>query len=69
VFWDGVRDRYRGGRGVMGFDLDDLTELERGLWEAFRAGAEMDLRVGDSAVDAVGAADAWGQERTVRGHG
>jgi len=50
----------------MGLDLDDLTEPERGLWEAFRTGAELDLRAGDAAVDEVGAADGWGEERTVR---
>jgi hypothetical protein len=45
---------------------DDLTEPERGMWEAFRNGDVHDLRSGVPELDNPNTTRAWGPERTVR---
>ncbi|MEU6401823.1 oxidoreductase [Streptomyces sp. NPDC046985] len=47
---------------------DDLTEVEAGMWLAFRDGSAYDLRSGDAAVDDPHGGRPWGPERTVRAH-
>lgn len=46
--------------------LPDLTETEQRLWDAFPAGAWVDLRVGDPAIDDPKRAGRWRPERYVR---
>ncbi|OAH14418.1 hypothetical protein STSP_22450 [Streptomyces jeddahensis] len=43
-----------------------LTEVERGMWQAFRSGTVYDLSSGDQAVDDPHGGPAWGPERSVR---
>lgn len=44
----------------------DLSAPERLLWQAFARGTWVDLREGDPAADALGAAPRWGEERVIR---
>ncbi|WP_030167683.1 oxidoreductase [Streptomyces sp. NRRL S-813] len=55
------------GTGSRAGDLpDDLTDVEAGMWQAFRNGSVYDLRSGDAAVDDPHGGQPWGPERTVR---
>ncbi|MEV0225894.1 oxidoreductase [Streptomyces sp. NPDC050704] len=55
------------GAGSRAGDLpDDLTDAERGMWQAFRDGSVYDLRAGDSTVDDPHGGHPWGPERSVR---
>ncbi|MER6978859.1 oxidoreductase [Streptomyces carpinensis] len=55
------------GTGGRAGDLpDDLTDVEAGMWQAFRNGSVYDLRSGDTAVDDPHGGRPWGPERTVR---
>lgn len=47
--------------------VEDLTPVERRVWEAFSRGEELDLRVGDPAADDPANSGGWGPERVVRG--
>ncbi|WP_330302316.1 MULTISPECIES: hypothetical protein [unclassified Streptomyces] len=46
---------------------EDLTAVERRVWDAFSRGEKLDLRVGDQAEDDPANSDGWGPERVVRG--
>ncbi|MFC5723114.1 oxidoreductase [Streptomyces gamaensis] len=46
----------------------DLTEVERGLWQAFRQGRTYDLRAAHSEHNDPSVPQSWGPERTVRAH-
>ncbi|MFS4103887.1 oxidoreductase [Streptomyces sp. PD-S100-1] len=55
------------GTGRRAGDLpDDLTDVEAGMWQAFRNGSVYDLRAGDAAVDDPHGDRPWGPERSVR---
>lgn len=55
------------GTGGRAGDLpDDLTDVEAGMWQAFRNGSVYDLRNGDAAVDDPHGGPDWGPERSVR---
>lgn len=45
---------------------DDLTDVERGLWDAYAEGATYDLRSRDPARNDPAGLHTWGPERTVR---
>ncbi|UUU34003.1 oxidoreductase [Streptomyces sp. CA-210063] len=45
---------------------DELTDPERGLWDAFPEGRRVDLRTGTPEDDRVAGGGEWGPERTVR---
>ncbi|ASR37911.1 hypothetical protein BAY61_26130 [Prauserella marina] len=44
----------------------ELSSAERQVWEAFSRGEAVDLRTGDSELDAPDRDSAWGPDRTVR---
>lgn len=44
----------------------DLTAVERRVWEAYEGGERVDLRVGDPALDDPEQSDSWGSDRMVR---
>lgn len=46
--------------------IDDLSEPERALWDAFPCGDLVDLSSGDAAADDLNEAEDWGPERTIR---
>ncbi|MFC4332257.1 oxidoreductase [Streptomyces andamanensis] len=55
------------GTGGRAGDLpDDLTDVEAGMWQAFRNGSVYDLRGGDAAVDDPHGLHPWGPQRSVR---
>lgn len=45
---------------------DELTSPERGLWDAFPEGRQVDLRTRTPEEDRVDDGGRWGPERTVR---
>ncbi|WP_141579259.1 hypothetical protein [Actinomadura sp. WMMA1423] len=47
-------------------NIEDLTPVERRLWEAFPKGEHVDLSSGDQVLDDVTRADQWGHDRAVR---
>ncbi|MEU6475720.1 oxidoreductase [Streptomyces sp. NPDC047017] len=55
------------GTGGRAGDLpDDLTDVEAGMWQAFRNGSVYDLSVGDALADDPHGGRPWGPERSVR---
>jgi hypothetical protein len=46
--------------------VEDLSEAERRVWEAFPLGEEVDFTVGKPEEDDPAAGSAWGPERTIR---
>lgn len=46
---------------------EDLTPVERRVWDAFSRGEKLDLRVGHPVEDDPANSDGWGPERVVRG--
>lgn len=47
-------------------NYDELTAVERTLWDSFREGRQVDLRTGVPADDDPGSGEHWGPERRVR---
>ncbi|MEW9534679.1 hypothetical protein [Microbispora sp. NPDC049125] len=46
--------------------IEDLSDAERRVWEAFPLGEEVDFQTGEPSEDDPAEGAAWGQERTVR---
>lgn len=51
---------------MVGVTIDDLTESERLLWEAFPQGTWLDLRAGKTRGNDPGDVAGWGRERIIR---
>lgn len=46
--------------------MEDLSDPERRVWDAFPHGEPVDLRTGDPGADEPGRGSGWGPERTIR---
>jgi hypothetical protein len=46
--------------------VEDLSEAERALWDAFPLASTVDLRVGDAVADDPSGGGMWGENRSVR---
>ena len=58
--------RFRASPGEVLVRVEDLSEAEHALWDAFPLAGTVDLRAGDAAEDDPAGGGTWGQHRSVR---